>query len=88
MGDRGFDEQFDDGVFAFGLRSSACRRPSAWPRSVSEMRSLTLYDQGPRSWDTFHSDYVARCIRGRGARRVCAVRGPSFAWRWADMGAG
>jgi hypothetical protein len=62
MGDEGFDDQFDDGLFRTNRNNSALRRPRMWPKSVSEMRGKTNYGgQGmSQSWDTALSDFSAR----------------------------
>lgn len=41
----GFDDMFDRGFFRNSLHNTSRSRPTNWPRSVSEMRGLTLYDQ-------------------------------------------
>ncbi len=61
MGDQGFDDQFNDGLFVTSLHTSIRQRPRMWPKSVSEMRGHTDYgNQGMNDWDTAHSDFMAR----------------------------
>jgi hypothetical protein len=62
MGDQGYDDQFDDGLFQTSLHASARCRPTQWPRSTSEMRGYTDYGFGgmPEGHDTGYSDYMSR----------------------------
>jgi hypothetical protein len=76
-GDRGFDDQFNDGIFGTTLRTSRRERPHMWPKSVSEMRGGTVYSDQPTvdpyGDGTWHSDYMGR--RGPAAQ---AASGPAF----------
>ena len=84
MGDQGFDDQFNDGLFKTTLHNSSLRRPSMWPKSVSEMRHHTSYaGQGmPREQDTGHSDFM---IRRPSARRGGWLYVPTrHKWVWVD----
>ncbi len=59
--DKGFDDQFNDGLFRATLNVSKLTRPDAWPKSVSEMRSYTQYsgNQGmPHNHDIGHSSFI------------------------------
>jgi hypothetical protein len=62
MGDQGYDDQFDDGVFRASRIIGARNRPNQWPKSTSEMRGYTDYGFGgmPDNHDTGFSDYMAR----------------------------
>ena len=56
MGDQGFDDQFNDGLFTTGFHASVRRCPRQWPKSVSEMRQHTSYE-GQGMDDTSESAY-------------------------------
>lgn len=62
MGDQGYDDQFDNGIFRTSLHASARGRPTQWPKSTSEMRAYTDYGFGGMSegHDTWHSDFMTR----------------------------
>jgi len=73
MGDEGFDDQFDDGLFHATLHGSRRERPDQWPRSVSEMRGHTAHDQKSTSngalSDIAHSDQMTHRQAKQQSRR-------------------
>lgn len=63
MGDQGgFDDQFDNGMFRSNLRNGVNRRPQAWPKSVSGMRGMSLYEgqNMPLGGEAAHSEFIGR----------------------------
>lgn len=64
MGDKqGFDDRFNDGLFAASLHNSKKGRPKQWPKSVSEMRGHTSYENQGMSTgdhDTGYSNHMGR----------------------------
>jgi hypothetical protein len=65
---KGFDDNFNDGVFRASLRTTRQSRPNLWPKSVSEMRRHTFYGgQGmSNGHDTGHCDYMVQRPYSRG----------------------
>jgi hypothetical protein len=74
MGDQGFDDQFNEGIFQASLHNTSRLRPHMWPKSTSEMRRYTSYDwQGlPGDHETAFCDYK--------------MHRPHEGWRWIDGG--
>jgi hypothetical protein len=66
MGDQGFDDAFNDGLFRTSLSASIRKRPERWPKSPSEMRRYTDYSlnghlhEDTGAYETAHSDFQLR----------------------------
>ena len=64
MGDQGFDEMVNDGIFDASRRFGVQAAPDLWPKSVSEMRRHTNHTEQGMSrnsaWETGHSQRLAR----------------------------
>lgn len=87
MGDdqEGYDDMFNDGLFATTLRTTKRERPHMWPKSASEMRPHTTYTEqkttdgyGDGDW---HSNYMLR--RAPPPAQGGGASGPAF---WRDSG--
>ncbi len=66
-GGKGFDDEFNDGIFNIALRGTSRSRPQKWPGSVSEMRKHTSYanqgmprDDGASDTSDSYSVYMER----------------------------
>jgi hypothetical protein len=61
-GGKGFDDEFNDGIFRASLKGSSLSRPQKWPGSVSEMRKHTSFaGQGmPQDSGDGYSAYMER----------------------------
>lgn len=60
--EKGYDDQFNDGLFRVTRSTSKMARPMQWPLSVSELRGRTDYGaQGMHAdHDVAHSNYRVR----------------------------
>jgi hypothetical protein len=67
----GFDDMFDRGFFRNSLHNTSRSRPTNWPRSVSEMRGLTSYDQ-----QGLDLDAMADKFSSYSGQRPYSVHGP------------
>ncbi len=76
MGEQGFDEQFNDGLFMTSRHITRRSRPAKWPKSVSEMRAGTTFEaQGLSSQhEENRNSYIGKRPYYAGAQPVSVTK--------------
>lgn len=78
MSEEGFDDAFNEGLCRTSIRTSALARPKQYPKSVSEMRGHTSYEnQSMCGTPGVPAAQAAPRTYARGSHRP--------GWSWSDF---